>query len=53
MKLLTIIALAALAAGIRHHRRWRAARRRILLAQRPEEPVVAIVTMETGIATGI
>jgi len=51
MRLLTVVALAALAAGIYHHRQWRAARRRMLLARAPEEPLVAVVTMETGIAT--
>lgn len=53
MKLLTLLALGGLAAGIAHHRRWRAERRRLLLAAPPEEPVIAVVTMETGIATGI
>lgn len=52
MRLLTVVALAGLAAGLYHHRQWRAARRRMLLAQPADEPVVAIVTMQTGIATG-
>jgi hypothetical protein len=50
MRLLTLIALAGLAAGIYHHRQWRAARRRLLLAQPADEPLIAVVTMETGTA---
>lgn len=50
MRLLTLIALAALAGGIYHHRQWRAARQRMLLARVSEEPVIAVVTAETGIA---
>lgn len=50
MRLLTLIALAGLAAGIYHHRQWRAARRRLLLAQPSEEPLIGVVTMETGTA---
>jgi len=53
MRWLTLLALAGLAAGIYHHRQWRAARRRMLLAHAPEEPLVAVMTMETGIASGI
>jgi hypothetical protein len=53
MRILTLVALAALAAGIYHHRQWRAARRRMLLAQPAEEPAVAVVTLESGIATGL
>lgn len=53
MRLFTLVALAALTAGFYHHRQWRAQRRRILLARSAEEPILAIVTMETGIATGV
>jgi hypothetical protein len=51
MRLLTVLALAALAVGIAQHRQWRAARRRMLLAATPDEPVIAVVTPETGTAT--
>lgn len=50
MRLLTLIALAGLAAGLYHHRQWRATRRRLLLARPSDEPVIAVVTMETGTA---
>lgn len=50
MRWLTLVALAALAGGIYHHRQWRAARQRMLLARPAEEPVIAVVTAQTGIA---
>ena len=50
MRWLTIVALAGLAGGLYHHRRWRAARQRMLLAHAAREPVIAVVTSETGIA---
>jgi hypothetical protein len=51
MRLLTVLALAALAGGIYQHRQWRAARRRVLLAGAFDQPVIAVVTTQTGIAT--
>jgi hypothetical protein len=51
MRILTVLALAALAAGINHHRQWRAARRRVLLAGASDELIIAVVTAQTGIAT--
>ena len=53
MRWLTLIALAGLAAGVYHYRQWQAARSRLLLAEPTEEPVVAVVTLETGTASGI